>query len=1043
MSESEERKLELFEAQNEMISSALELFMDTLPSIADSVQKIANAVAGGTSAPGSNEGGAEKEDGNESSKAITVDLSKLSESLGGLSKGLLEFNILAGGGRKFVRFIEGLTKALTLDGEIEDPAGVAELYTAFGKSIDAVGGSIGKMSTGMVLFAIANALGGPKAFTEFFDQFFTPERIKTLSGDEAKTFGQNLVAISGSMKTMAMTLMLLTPAMIIAIPGVLLLVPVMAVVNFAIEHFGSPEAIEHMEGFTKSMTYFGVGLGTFVIAALLTRLIEPEDILMLGLIVGAYALTSIVFAAVMNLTGGPEVSEGFAKGMAFFSLGLIAFELAALGTRILEYEDILKVTLIAGSMALVTLILSAVSDRVEKGAAAMLIVAGALIVTELAIWMIDVLDIQTETYLKAAAMVITLAGAAFIAGIKGDSAIKGAAAMAIVGVSLIIAVVGVKMAAEVEWEDLGKGAAIITGLGLAAVGVGFAGPMAIQGAVAMLIIGASLIVAAEGVKLFADIEWEDLGKAASAVAGLGVAAAGLGFVGPLALLGSAVALSMGAALLVIGKGIEKFIELDIDYDKLAGKDGIIPKLLNSLIVPFADLGSKYAFSSLTSFLTGSNPVSEGINMAKGMGDVLVSIAKGVKAFSKLEFKDSEGNVVTMASDDFDKVATNLEMVITCVSKAFIAVGEDNQYDIGGDMGSLGKGLLSFANNLTGNTPLQNAIRNFSGIGEVLNGIASGLSGFAKLNFGKDKNGKDITLVSGDLSPEGTIATNIKNAIVVVAQAFTDAWKVINPGGNEKGIVGAAKNLWNGNFMAALDSLGDTPLEKAIGSFMGISDISKGIIDIVDKLGKDAGGIDSAKIKTNISNVISGMTGGLVGINSHKIEDLTARKDYVKDISNSIVNIAKNSDGLKESADSMERICKALDDSMNVIKDLADEKLKNVKEIFDALVALEEKESGLISDKMNKFGDMANGVNDNKNANNPNGSSGSGSGSEGSADTSDSTPDIKNVKSGEQLKAILEQMSSLYEKIKSIDTKLAGTLTVNMEDDGGLPSYRKY
>ena len=297
------------------------------------------------------------------------------------------------------------------------------------------------------------------------------------------------------------------------------------------------------------------------------------------------------------------------------------------------------------------------------------------------------------------------------------------------------------------------------------------------------------------------------------------------------------------------------------------------------------------------------------------------------------------------------------------------------------------------------------------------------------------------MASGDLSPDGAIATNIKNAIIVVAQAFTDAWKVINPGGNEKGIVGAAKNLWNGNFMAALDSLGDTPLEKAIGSFMGISDISKGIIDIVDKLGKDAGGIDSEKIKTNISNVISGMTGGLVGINSHKIEDLTARKDYVKDVSNSIVNIAKNSDGLKESADSMERICKALDDSMNVIKDLADEKLKSVKEIFDALVALEEKESGLISEKMDKFGDMANGVNNKKNTDNSTGSFGSGS--EGSADTSDSTQDTKDVKSGEQLKAILEQMAFLSEKINSIDTKLAGTLTVNMEDDGGLSSFRKY
>ena len=1030
MADSEGKIIEYFDIQNDMIRSTLDVLLDTLPVISDSVQQIASAVAGGTGSTGKTDSEGEGKDEGQG-QAANVDFKKLADSLGGISKGLLEFNVIAGGGTKFVKFIKGLTKALTMDGELKNPSSVAELYSAFGKSIKNIGESLVSMSLGMMLFSVASALGGPAAFTKFFDEFFTKDRLKSLSGKDAKSFGKNLVAISSSIKTMAITLALMTPAMIIAIPGLLLLIPAMLVIKFAMNILGGGDSIKQMKGFTKSMTWLGVGIATFVIAAIATRLIQPTDLLMLGLVVGAYAITSIVFTFVNMITGGGSVSEKAAKGIVFMSIGLLAFELAALGTRLITIGDIGKVLLISIVLSMSAIILSAVSNKVENGAKAMIMIAGSIIVAELAVWLIQVLDLQPKSYMIAAAIVITLVGAAYIAGIKAATAQKGAGAMILVGISLVVAAFGVKMLDSVEWETLGKGAALITGLGLAAAAVGLVGPAALIGAGAMLVIGVAVLVMAKGIKEFEDMDGKKIQDNIKHTIGATFKEfAKVSLLAPLALVGSAAGLAVGAALIVIGKGLKNLVGLDIDVASLSGKDGHISKLLNSVFEPFVEIGKQYTFGSITSFLTGGgNPLADGINASKGIVDVLCDIASGVKAFSKLEFKNAKGEVITMADGDFDKVAENLKKVITCVSDAFISVGRDNQYDMGAtDTSSLKSGLMSFVNNMTGNTPLQNAIRNFSGVGEVLNEIASGLKSFSELKFGEK------TFDSSDFGPEGLISKNIKNVIMCVAQAFVGAWDVISPGGEGGGILDAAEKIASGDVLGAIGSLGDTPLEKAIASFSGISEISSGIIDIVDKLVKNAGGIDSETIKKNISNVISGMTGGLVGINAANLDDLNARKEYIKDVSGAIVNIAKNSDGLKASADAMEKICNSLDKSFNTIKELADEKLKNVKEVFDALVKLEEKESTRIAEKMDKFGDMVNG---NSASSSNSGATPVGYKIEGSKSELDSNNDSK-IKNTD----ILKQIAEMSQMLNEISTKLSGTLSVNVEDAMGYKPFNR-
>jgi hypothetical protein len=78
----------------------------------------------------------------------------------------------------------------------------------------------------------------------------------------------------------------------------------------------------------------------------------------------------------------------------------------------------------------------------------------------------------------------------------------------------------------------------------------------IAGSAAMLIMGGALWVIGEALGKFADLEWETIGKGMVAVIGLGVVGVALGAFAPMALLGAAAMVVLGAGLWVIGKAMQ-------------------------------------------------------------------------------------------------------------------------------------------------------------------------------------------------------------------------------------------------------------------------------------------------------------------------------------------------------------------------------------------------------------------------------------------------------------------------------------------------------
>ena len=150
------------------------------------------------------------------------------------------------------------------------------------------------------------------------------------------------------------------------------------------------------------------------------------------------------------------------------------------------------------------------------------------------------------------------------------SAIKGAAALVIVSAAIWITSKAMQNFASITWDAVGKGIATLGALTLAAMILGTASPAILLGSAAIAILGASLIPAAYALNMFNDVEWSSLGKAGVALIGLGVAAAVLGPMIPLMLLGSIAIAALGASLIPTAIALQKFNDVEWDSLKKAG-----------------------------------------------------------------------------------------------------------------------------------------------------------------------------------------------------------------------------------------------------------------------------------------------------------------------------------------------------------------------------------------------------------------------------------------------------------------------------------------
>ena len=178
--------------------------------------------------------------------------------------------------------------------------------------------------------------------------------------------------------------------------------------------------------------------------------------------------------------------------------------------------------------------------NVIKGAAAMVILAGALYITGKALQEFG--KVEWESIAKGGVALLGLAGIAMLLGKGSTEMIKGGLAIAVLGGALWVAGKGFQTFAELDWEGIAKGLVALLGLGAVAAVLGLALPFIIPGAVAIGALGLALVPFAaamalagpamdefaSGMERLSKISGDDLLKIALGIGAVGAAMAAFG-----------------------------------------------------------------------------------------------------------------------------------------------------------------------------------------------------------------------------------------------------------------------------------------------------------------------------------------------------------------------------------------------------------------------------------------------------------------------------------------------------------------------------------
>ena len=179
-----------------------------------------------------------------------------------------------------------------------------------------------------------------------------------------------------------------------------------------------------------------------------------------------------------------------------------------------------------------------------------------------------------------------------IKGFNSGGLLKGAAAMVLVAGSLYILAKALQQFSGVEEKEAGIAALGLAALTGAAYFAGKIAGQAILGAVAMALVGASLIPLAYALKLMVGVDWKQLGILALGLAGFFAAMVGIGTLAaavavPLAAGVLAVTL-MGAALLSFGAALKSISGVELDKTKLKNfKDTVL-----NIVATFRDVSKE-------------------------------------------------------------------------------------------------------------------------------------------------------------------------------------------------------------------------------------------------------------------------------------------------------------------------------------------------------------------------------------------------------------------------------------------------------------------
>ncbi len=399
----------------------------------------------------------------------------------------------------------------------------------------------------------------------------------------------------------------------------------------------------------------------------------------------------------------------------------------------------------------------------------------------------------------------------------------------------------------------------------------------------------------------------------------------------------------GNAMILIAKGIKGFQDV---IDEVKGGD--LTEITNSIVSvittvsqAFGQIGGRQTGgigNKLASFfgfggdipgaigpdgreMYSPDAVKRGIESVSGMGEILVSVAEGVLAFAKMEYKDLNGNVIKVDAKVQQEAIDNAGRVISVVATAFGELGR--KYPV------TGEGWFT-----EGKSDVQRGVMAVNGMGSILVNVAEGVKAFADMSF-KDAEGNVVEIDPNDLKPGGKIIKSIKDVLYATSRIF--------------GFIGSSAEE---GIISDAQGLGYDPdqIKAGVDAVSGIGGILSGVGAAV-KAFAEAENPDTRPITDFIIDVVSAIT-NLGGFDVFIVEN---NADLLADVFDGIAEVA-------EKADPFAKVAKSMGDLKDNINAIDAEKLALTNDLMhnitvagesDGTDAALEKISGVF-DRMEEF-----------------------------------------------------------------------------------------
>ena len=698
----------------------------------------------------------------------------------------------------------------------------------------------------------------------------------TLLGD----VGKSILKFAGYM-------VLATPLLMVAVLGTpliaLTLRALIAGINFGTKNLDQ-------EKLEKVKMMGDVGKSILILAATLALVTLISKSALEGALVSVLLIGTIALIAYAIPDKVLDKMKSMGTAVLDVALGLLALSLTFALVSIIAGPAIKGAILsifVIGAIALAFYVLEefGVIDNMEKAGKGLMFAGLSILALGVSLALFQVLMPDITTVLMVVGTVIAIGLAFALVGIAGDYIENGAKSLLWVSLSIIVLGLSLlffgKIIGNITGEEAAKSLGALLVIGLLAAGfalIGLGEQFIKKGAIAMILVGASLIVIGIGFKIITAALGPDplpmIGATMALIGGLGIVfgIAGAGPIPAFIALGAGAMIVAGVALLAVGAGIAVISKVlsGGNIDKLTDeKTGLVPV--------FKAIGEAFVMWPWTAagILLGS-----GAMVAAGVA--LMTVGLGLKRFAKLQ---NDGL-------DLPELGKNISLMLGTLAVPFHKIGAGEEMEVLGADGTItkvkfgggGGGLFGLGKKNTVAVGVASTLN----MGKALTGIAKGVQAMANLKFptafDKEGNPTSFETIGGDAFKK--VITNTMMMVGSLAVPFAKIGmggeqEILGPDGNPITVDFGKPS--SGGLLGFLS--GGGAVQMGIKSVMNmgqaLSNIAGGVQDMAllkfptgfDKEGKATGyrqfNVDDAKaVADNTQMLVGSLTGTFQEIGSN-------------------------------------------------------------------------------------------------------------------------------------------------------------------------------